>query len=152
MNKQVTDTYMEEDSLIAQRLIYDVLQKFDGDVSEFPITKELRKSCRQAHSKMQLDKEQKKVEEVKSDQQLKRKAKQEEIATLKKRKIELEKVVVSLKDALTKEAIASGTCGNKVKEHATKAAAFAKEMKEKENTLKELSLYEKKLEDEYKKM
>lgn len=138
INKHITDTNMEEDSLIAQRLIYDVLQKHDGDVSEYPITKDLRKSCRQAHSRMVLDKEKKKLEVERSDQQLKRKSKQDEIATVKKRKFELEKVVVTLKDALMKEAIASGTCGNKVREHATKAAAFAKELKEKEETLKEL--------------
>ena len=78
---------------------------------------------------------------------MKRKAKWEEIDNLKKRKVDVEKAIVTLKDSLAKEAIASGTCGNKISEHATKAATFAKDMVEKEGTLKDLCVYEKKLEE-----
>ena len=52
---------MENDSLIAQRLIYDVIKK-TGEVADFPITKELRESCKKAHSKMILDNDKKKAE------------------------------------------------------------------------------------------
>ena len=41
VNKLVSDTNMKEDSLMAQRLIYDSIKRF-GDISEFPISKELR--------------------------------------------------------------------------------------------------------------
>lgn len=48
---------------------------------------------------------------------------------------------MTLKGSLAKEAIASCTCGNKIIEHATKVAALAKDMVEKEVTLKELRVY-----------
>ena len=57
----------------------------------------------------------------KRKEKLKRKTRWEE----KKRKVEVENAIVTLKESLAKEAIASGTCGNKIREHATKAAAFA---------------------------
>lgn len=48
---------------------------------------------------------------------------------------------MTLKESLAKEAIASCTCGNKIIENATKVAALAKDMVEKEVTLKELCVY-----------
>ena len=75
---------------------------------------------------MTLDNDKKKAETEKSSKELKRTAKREEIATLKKRKVEVENAIVILKEGLAKEAIASGTHGNKIREHATKAVAFAK--------------------------
>ena len=149
VNKQVSDDNMEDDSLIAQRLIYDTIKKF-GDISQFPISKELRRSCKSAYKKMALDNEKKRKEHEQSDKDLKRKAKHDEIDNLKRRKVDVEKAISTLKTSLTKAAIASGTCGNKVREKAVEAAAFAKEMVEKEATLKELEEFEKKLEEEYK--
>ena len=101
---------------------------------------------------MVLDNEKKKNEANKNDKDLKRTAKREEIENVKRRKVDVEKALVTLKEGLMKEAIASGTCGNKVKEHASKAAAFAKEIQQKEGTFKELGEFEKKLEQEYKMM
>ena len=68
---------------------------------------------------MTLDNDKKKAETDKSSKELKRTAKREEIATLKKRKVEVENAIVILKEGLAKEAIASGTHGNKIGEHAT---------------------------------
>ena len=99
---------------------------------------------------MELDSAKKQQEQLQDDKDLKRKAKREEIDHLKKRKVDVEKSIDTLKTSLTAAAIASGTCGNKVRENAVKAAAFAKEMVEKEATLKELKEFEKKLEEEYK--
>ena len=99
---------------------------------------------------MLLDNEKKNQEIVKCDRELKRTAKREEIDTLKKSKLDLVESISTLKSELTKAAIASGTNGNKVRENAVKAAAFAKEMVAKEATMKELEGFEKKLEDEYK--
>ena len=79
-----------------------------------------------------------------SGREMKWKAKQDEIAVLKKRKVDLEDSINTLKVELTKAAIASGTNGNKVHENATKAAAFATDMVAKEATLEELKLFEKK--------
>ena len=61
INKKVSDVNMEDYSLIAQRLIYDVIKK-TGEVADFPITKELRESCKKADSKMILDNDKKKAE------------------------------------------------------------------------------------------
>ena len=149
INKLTSDTNMKDNSLIAQRLIYDTIKKF-GDISTFPISQQLRRSCRSAKSRMLLDNEKKNQEIVKCDRELKRTAKREEIDTLKKSKLDLVESISTLKSELTKAAIASGTNGNKVCENAVKAAAFAKEMVAKEATMKELEGFEKKLEDEYK--
>ena len=51
---------------------------------------------------------------------------------------------------MTSEAIASGSSGKKARENAIKAAAFAKELQEKENTVGDLTEAEKKFQDEYK--
>ena len=67
------DTNMEDYSLIAQRLIYDVIKK-TGEVTDFPITKELKGSCKKAYSKMILIKEKKKADADKNDKEKKRKA------------------------------------------------------------------------------
>ena len=99
---------------------------------------------------MLLENERKSQEKVTTGRELKRKAKQEEISELKKRKVDLVESIATLKKELTKAAIASGTNGNKVCENAVKAAAFAKEMMPKEATLKECEGYQKKLEEEYK--
>ena len=110
INKKVSDVNTEDDSLIAQRLVYDGLKNSGVEVWDFPITKNLRKSCKQSAKRMHLDKEKRKDNEQKTDKELKRNAKHEEIENLKKRKVGVE----TLKTSLTKEAIVSGTCGNKV--------------------------------------
>ena len=51
---------MQEDALIRQRLVYDYLLKSEKEVWEFPITPELRKSCKLAHQKKRLDDQKKK--------------------------------------------------------------------------------------------
>ena len=56
---------MQEDALISQRLVYDYLLKSEKEVWEFPITPELRKSCKLAHQKKRLDDQKKKKPELK---------------------------------------------------------------------------------------
>ena len=97
-----------------------------------------------AHSKMVRDKSKKEQEKLMNDKDLKRKAEQEEIDSLKKRKTEVSVSIGVLRSNLTS---ASGLSGNK---NAIKAAAFAKEMQEKEQLLEELNGFEKKLTEEYK--
>ena len=40
INKLVSDVNIEEESLIAQRFIYDTMNSVDADAGSFPITKE----------------------------------------------------------------------------------------------------------------
>ena len=137
---------MKDESLVSQRLVYDVLQKSE-EVWEFPITPELRKSCKLAYSRKLQDDERKKVEKEKSEKNQKR----EELEVVKQKKRNLEGSIKTLRDSLVAEAIASdGTSNNDHQEHITKAASFAKTLVEKEKTLKDLAGIVGKLEDEYK--
>lgn len=149
VNKLTSDDNLSDDALIAQRLIYDTIKKL-GDSSEVPISRELRRSCKTAHSRMVLDKSKKEQEKLVCEKDLKRKAKLDEINELKKRKIDVNTSISVLSKNLTSAAIASGSSGNKARENAIKAAAFAKQMQEKETLLKELDGFEKKLNEEYK--
>ena len=62
VNNKISDVNMQEDALISQRLVYDCLLKSEREVWEFPITPELRKSCKLAHQKKRLDDQNKKLE------------------------------------------------------------------------------------------
>ena len=96
--------------------------------------------------------EKKKGDCQKTEQELKRKSKEEEIKKIKRRNLHLRKTIQSLKQSLCDEAIASDQNSKDGHEHATKAASFAKTLKEKEETYKELSECETKVQDEYKAM
>ena len=76
---------MKDESLVSQRLVYDVLQS-EKEVWEFPITPELRKSCKLAYSRKLQDDERKKVEKEKSEKKLKRQQKREELEVVKQKK------------------------------------------------------------------
>ena len=130
------------------------MKKSGCTAGDFPITKELRKSCKLSRSRMQLDLKKKKEEETKNEQGLKRKAKLDELNDVKKAKIETMTCIETLKSNLATEAIASGNAkSTKAKaEASTKAAAFASQMLSKEETLKTLQETEKQLEKEYKDM
>ena len=67
---------MQEDALISQRLVYDHLLQSEKEVWEFPITPELRKSCKLAYQK-------KKEAWVESEKDLKRKHMTDEIENVK---------------------------------------------------------------------
>ena len=73
VNKEITDVNMQEDALISQRLVYDHLLQNEKEVWEFPITPELRKSCKVAYQKKRLDDQKKKEARVESEKDLKRK-------------------------------------------------------------------------------
>ena len=51
VNKEIMDVNMQEDALISQRLVYDHLIQSEKEVWEFPITPELRKSCKLTYQK-----------------------------------------------------------------------------------------------------
>ena len=70
---------MQEDALISQRLVYDHLLQNEKEVWEFPITPELRKSCKVPYQKKRLDDQKKKEARVESEKDLKRKHMTDEI-------------------------------------------------------------------------
>ena len=62
VNKEITDVNMQEDALINQRLVCHHLLGGEKEVWEFPITPELRKSCKLAYQKKAKRPEKKKLE------------------------------------------------------------------------------------------
>ena len=48
INKITSDVNMEGDSLVAQRFVYDAMSSAGADAGDFPITKEIRPSCKKA--------------------------------------------------------------------------------------------------------
>ena len=70
---------MEAESLIAQRFIYDAMKNVDADASTFPITKEIKQSCKKARQREIAVRESKKDGSVTSERHRKRKLKEEEV-------------------------------------------------------------------------
>ena len=60
VNKNIMDVNMQEDALISQQLVYENLLQNEKEVWEFPITPDLRKSCKLAYQRKRLDNQKKK--------------------------------------------------------------------------------------------
>ena len=73
INKLSSDASMEEESLIALRVIYDAMNSADADVSSFPTTKEMRQSCKKACQRQKLAQASKKGDLQKSEKERNRK-------------------------------------------------------------------------------
>ena len=147
VNKMTTDVNMEAESLIAQRFIYDAMKNVDADASTFPITKEIKQSCKKARQREIAVRESKKHGSVTSERHRKRKLK-EEVSEVNKQKLDLQQAIDTLKKSLCDEAILSAQQNGR--DHATKAASFAKTPKEIELLYKKLCDIEEKLGVEYK--
>ena len=78
INKLTLDVSLEEESLIAQKVIYDVMNSADADAGNFPITKQIRQSCKKACQRQKLAQESKKGHVHKSEKDRKRKLKEED--------------------------------------------------------------------------
>ena len=148
INKKISVVNMQEDALISQRLVYDYLMKNEKEIWDFPITPDLRKSCKLAYQKKRLHEQQTILlkSRVENEKSLKRKHMKDEIETVKRQKVALEQSVKTLRENLICEAIA----GDGSQTHAVKAASFAKTLVEKESTLKDLKIALEKLEDKFK--
>ena len=57
INKLMSDVNMEQELLIAQRVIYDAMDSGNADAGSFPITKEMRQSCKKACQRQKLAQE-----------------------------------------------------------------------------------------------
>jgi len=79
VNKMTIDVNMEAESLIAQRFIYDAMKNVNADASTFPITKEIKQSCKKARQREIAARESKKDGLVTSEKNRKRKLKEEEV-------------------------------------------------------------------------
>ena len=149
VNREVLDDNMKELSLVSQRTVYDTLHSNQKvPLHEFSITAELRKSCRLAYQQYKL--EQAKINEsnAKTDKNLKRKLKMDEIDNVKKQKLILEKAISALREGIITETLAADKSQDL--SNTAKAASFCRTLKEKEKTLSEIDTIRTKLEEEYK--
>ena len=93
---------MEEESLIAQIVIYNAMNNANVDAGSFPITKEIRQSCKKTHQRKKLAQKSKKGDVQKSERERKRKLKE-----MKREKLDVEQTTGTLKKNLCEEAIVS---------------------------------------------
>ena len=145
INKLTSDVNMEEELLIAQRVIYSAMNSADTNAGNFLITKKMRQSCKKACQRQKLAHESTKSDAQKSEKEQKRKLKNQEVKEMKRQKLDLEQPIKTLKKSLYEEAIASAQQNRW--DYATKAASFAQTLKEKEVLYDKLCGFEEKLQN-----
>lgn len=69
INKLTSDVYMEEELLIAQIVIFNAMNSAYADAGSFPITKEIRQSCKKASQTQTLAQKSKKGDVQKSEKE-----------------------------------------------------------------------------------
>ena len=142
INKLTSDVNMEEESLIAQRVIYDAMNSVNADAGSFSISKKLNRAVRKP-VRDKLAQAIKKSDLQKSEKEQKRKLKEEEVKQMKRQKLDVEQTIETLKKSLCEEAIVSAQQNGR--DYATKVASSAKTLKEKEVLYHELCGLEKRL-------
>ena len=152
VNKDVIVVHLAKESLVAQRLVYDQVKAYNGKIHEFPITRKLVLSCKSAYSKYQQSLLDKREVARDNEESCKQKLKQEEVATVKRRRMEVEKAVDSLKAEIEATCIDAGKQENydSMKLCLDKANAFRAILKEKEIVLSDLGKAIEQLEEELK--
>ena len=143
---------MGQQSLKARRIVYDHLISTDVAVAEFPIKRELIQSCKAAHSRYCANLEQQKDVATKEVVSKKRKLLQEELASVKKKKIDLESVVTSLEKDVERFSREAEKKDNfvEMKAMVTKRNAVMDAVECKRKTIKDLETISKKLDEDIK--
>ena len=99
---------MEKTSLNARRTVYDHMISSYVNVPEFVVKNEFVQSCKAAHSKYTAELQETRKEKAKEKEGNKKKLLQEELATVKRKKLELKTVVSSLQQDIEKYSIEAG--------------------------------------------
>ena len=99
---------MEKTSLNDCRTIYDLMICSNVDVPEFVVKKELMQNCEAAHYKYTAHLQESRKGKAEEKEENKRKPFQEELASVKRRKLELETVLLSLQQDIEKYSIEAG--------------------------------------------
>ena len=133
INKEVNDCNMQEKSLTCQRVVYYALQ--DKKIYEIEIDQQLRKSCQLSYQKYEAELELLGNEDKKTERDIKRKLKLDEIETVKKKKLNIQSSIDALKEGIFTETLAADE--NQDLTLTAKAASFCRTMKEKQKTLKD---------------
>ena len=95
-----SDVNMKEESLIAQKVIYDAMNSADTDVRSFSITIEMRQSCKKARERQKLAQASKKGDLQKSEKKKKSKLKEDKVKEMERQKLDVEQIIEILKESL----------------------------------------------------
>lgn len=139
VNKEVEADNMQEDTVDAQRMICDYVSVCGGGVLKVPLTKEILAAAASARSQYRLHLDQEKRKQESNAQREKRKAAEDLLEQLKKRKMVLAEVANSLEKEADKLAEqAEGKSGSLMAQLITKSNVLRKRFKEKVAELQEV--------------
>nr|XP_033478456.1 uncharacterized protein LOC117254354 [Epinephelus lanceolatus] len=139
VNKEVEADNMQEDTVVAQRMICDYVSVCGG-VLKVPLTKELLAAAASARSQYRLHLDQEKRKKESDTRREKRKVAEEYLEQLKKKKVTLSEVANSLeKDADKLAEQAEGHSGTLMAQLITKSNILRKRYKDKVAELKEVA-------------
>ena len=148
INKEISDNNLQGKSLLTQRFIYEHFTSENIVLHEYVIPQALRKSCNLANGRYKLGLEDSKKETVETEKSKKQKLKLEEIANVKKSKLAVQETIESLNKGIEKDLAEA-----EQKRDFTllsKANNFRIPVKDKQQTLSDLTNAQKKLEEELK--
>ena len=97
VNKEILVENLQEEPLKGQRIIYNQIQPENIKFKDFKLTNELVNSCKAAHQRYTIALEENKLSVIKNEQKVKRKLIGDEINDVKKRKLDLETCIETLK-------------------------------------------------------
>ena len=107
VNKELLAENLMEESIESQRMVYDHIRSADKLITEIPITNDLIKSCKLAHSQYTAVLEERKKQCKQTDKDLRRKLKGEEIAEVKEKKRALESCIQCLEKDIVDYSLAA---------------------------------------------
>lgn len=138
INKEVETWNMDEETVVAQRLICDHVRVY-GAVTQVPLTKELLNYCATARTRYRMYLDEEKRKKTKDEQMTKRKIAEDELEVLRKKRRTVHSVCETLeKDADSFAEKAESMTGTKMAELITKSNTLRRRYKEKREELDEL--------------
>ena len=139
VNKSLLVENLSAKSLISQRIVYDHMNFHNLTPENFIINPALCKSVRNARNEDEKFLEEKRKEKLHSEKDLKRKAIQEEIVAVKRKKTILEKTVVDLSKDADQYALDAENADEKedIKLLLSKSNSFRRTANQKQEEIKE---------------
>ena len=138
VNKEILVENLQQKSLISQRMVYDYMTvKHASSLFEYTIANSLILRCKSLHAKYAQFLEKQKKASENAEKSKKRSLILDKISAVKKKKLNVEKCIVSLKSTIEKYSLKS-----EEKQDLTllsKANSFRKAVKEKQDVLETVS-------------
>ena len=142
INKDSLKTNLDGTTLVALRACYDHLLANGNEVKTFPITKELMVSCKLASRRYKDELDKNKESSANLERDRKRKIISDEIITVKKTKLDTEKLVKELVaevDSLFKQAAGDGVSLEQMRVMVVKGQSLKDSAKDKEKVIASLA-------------